>query len=236
MRKDTLKNRCKLNNKGSAIVMVIVVIAFITILTTTLLYISGMNYYMKMTDLKTKQSFYEAETALEEIKAALAVEVALASDEAYEEIMVKYAATDGFTRYSLYEDRFFTILRENWEQRRADLNPGGDPVAYADLLRQYVEAPYRTGLNVDASNPTAGSIDLSFKEDGYALVKGVQLTYSKDGYTTIINTDYIITVPELNWGIDSAKTDWSPEDGADALDRTEVEMAEYVSYYNWIKK
>jgi serine O-acetyltransferase len=76
------------------------------------------------------------------------VEVALASDEAYEEIMVKYAATDGFTRYSLYEDRFFTILRENWEQRRADLNPGGDPVAYADLLRQYVEAPYRTGLNV----------------------------------------------------------------------------------------
>lgn len=236
MEKVKRKNICKLNNKGSAIVTVIVVIAFISVLATMLLYISGMNYYMKMTDLRTKQSFYEAETALEEIKAALAVEVAAASDEAYEEILIKYAATDGFTRYSLYETRFFEILRENWEQKRADLNPGGDPVAYVEVLRQYVETPYRAGLTVDEANPTAGSIDLSYVADGYAILKGVQLTYSKDGYTTMITTDYVITVPELNWGIDAAKTDWTPEDGAEALDREEVEMAEYVNYSNWIKK
>lgn len=236
MKKSKKSSVCKLNNKGSAIVTVIVVIAFISVLATTLLYISGMNYYMKITDLRTKQSFYEAETALEEIKAALAVEVAKASDEAYEEILINYAATDGYTRYSLYETRFFEILRENWEQKRADLNPGGDPVAYVEVLRQYVETPYRAGLTVDAANPTAGSIDLSYVADGYAIVKGVQLTYSKEGYTTMITTDYVITVPELNWGIDAAKTDWAAEDGAEALDREEVEMAEYVSYSNWIKK
>ncbi|MGN0431664.1 MAG: hypothetical protein ACI4EQ_04835 [Lachnospiraceae bacterium] len=230
------KNLCKLNNKGSAIVTVIVVVAFITILATTILYVSGMNYYMKMTDLRTKESFYEAETALEEIKAALAVEVAKASDAAYEEIMINYAATDGYTRYSLYESKFYQILKDNWEQKRLDLSVDGNPVPYLEVLQSYVETPYKAGLTLDASNPTAGSIDLSYTADGYAIVKGVQLTYSKDGYTTMITTDYVITVPELNWGIDSAKADWTVGDGAEALDRNKVDMAEYVSYCNWVKK
>lgn len=236
MKKNRKRNRYKLNNQGSAIVTVIVVVAFITILATTLLYISGMNYYMKMTDLRTKQSFYEAETALEEIKAALAVEVAEAGDEAYREILINYAATDGYTRYTLYENRFFEILKDNWEEKRSALNPGGDPVSYEELLREYVETPYKMGLTLDADNPTAGSIDLTNQADGYAVVKGVQLTYAKDGYTTIISTDYVITAPELNWGIDAAKTEWTPTDGAEALEREAVEMAEYVTYSNWIKK
>lgn len=236
MKKNRKGNRYKLNNQGSAIVTVIVVVAFITILATTLLYISGMNYYMKMTDLRTKQSFYEAETALEEIKAALAVEVAEAGDEAYREILINYAATDGYTRYTLYENRFFEILKDNWEEKRSALNPDGDPVSYEELLREYVETPYKTGLTLDADNPTAGSIDLTNQADGYAVVKGVQLTYAKDGYTTIISTDYVITAPELNWGIDAAKTEWTPTDGAEALEREAVEMAEYVTYSNWIKK
>lgn len=236
MKKNRKRNRYKLNNQGSAIVTVIVVVAFITILATTLLYISGMNYYMKMTDLRTKQSFYEAETALEEIKAALAVEVAEAGDEAYREILINYAATDGYTRYTLYENRFFEILKDNWEEKRSALNPGGDPVGYEELLREYVETPYKMGLTLDADNPTAGSIDLTNQADGYAVVKGVQLTYAKDGYTTIISTDYVITAPELNWGIDAAKTEWTPTDGAEALEREAVEMAEYVTYSNWIKK
>ena len=41
-------NKCiKLNNSGSAIVTVIVLVAFVSILATTILYVSGMNYYMK---------------------------------------------------------------------------------------------------------------------------------------------------------------------------------------------
>ena len=45
MRCETKKH--KLNNAGSAIVTVLVVVTFITILATVLLYISGLNYQMK---------------------------------------------------------------------------------------------------------------------------------------------------------------------------------------------
>lgn len=57
----------KRNNAGSAIVTVLVVVTFITILATVLLYISGMNFQMKVTDYRTKESFYQAEVLAEEL-------------------------------------------------------------------------------------------------------------------------------------------------------------------------
>ena len=60
--------RNKLNNKGSALVTVVIVIAFITILATLILYLSVMNFQMKANDYRTKESFYGAEIPLEEIK------------------------------------------------------------------------------------------------------------------------------------------------------------------------
>lgn len=60
------KSYGKLNNDGAALVTVIVVITFISILATVILYSSGMNFAMKTTDIKTKVSFYDAETAMEQ--------------------------------------------------------------------------------------------------------------------------------------------------------------------------
>ena len=50
----------KQNNAGSAIVTVLVVVTFVTILATVLLYISGMKFQMKVADYRTKESFYQA--------------------------------------------------------------------------------------------------------------------------------------------------------------------------------
>ena len=228
------RSKCiKLNNSGSAIVSVIVLVAFVSILATTILYVSGMNYYMKMTDLRTKESFYQAETALEEIKAALAGEVATASEEAYLDVQINYAATDGFTRYSLFQDKFFDILEKNWEDKR--VNPSGSPLPYLAIIKPIVDDVYRPGLELDAGIANAGSLELH-EAEGYALLRGVVLTYTENGYTTMITTDYIITVPELNWGVDESKTSWTPGDDASSLERNSIDMAEYVKYYNWAKK
>ncbi len=47
------KSYGKLNNDGAALVTVIVVITFISILATVILYSSGMNFAMNTTDIKT---------------------------------------------------------------------------------------------------------------------------------------------------------------------------------------
>ena len=117
MHKGVKNKPAKLNNTGSAIVTVIVVVTFISILATTILYMSGMNFFMKMTDLRTKESFYDGEMALEEIKAALMAEASMACEEAYTKVVINYAATDGATRYSLFQNEFLSTLETNWQAK-----------------------------------------------------------------------------------------------------------------------
>lgn len=226
----------KLNDKGAALVTVIVVVAFVSILATTFLYISGMNYYMKVTDLKTKVSFYEAETALEEIKAELMELSSEAGQKAYMDVLVQYSAADSFTRYSVYQTSFFAKLSELWEAKRA-----ADPahiLTYEEALQAMVDPAYSSSLTLDPAIADAGAIDISHSTEGYAVLKGLVLTYTDaDGYTTMITTDYLITVPDMNWSVDQALADWS--DGTYApekLNRDTVDMAECVQYYNWVKK
>ena len=63
------------DNRGAAIVTVIVVSAFITIIATTMLYIAGRNYISKQTDYQNKISFYQAEEVLDKLKAYLVEEL-----------------------------------------------------------------------------------------------------------------------------------------------------------------
>lgn len=223
----------KLNNAGSTIVSVIVVIAFVSILATTLLYISGMNYYMKITDQKTKESFYEAETALEEIKAALNADAVDAAEKAYMYVMINYASLDGYNRYAKFQQQFFYYLQENWEKRRDNPLDPLNPLTYEQAIQGMVESQYQMAISLDSTNPTAGTIDLH-EADGYALVKGVKLIYtdSKD-YTTKITTDYSIRVPLVNWGMDASKTSFTT---GDSVEREEVDFTGYVDYNNWTKQ
>ena len=67
----TIRKKLHRDDRGSAIVMVVVAIAFIAILIATLFWVSMSNYFMKYTDAKSKETFYSAETVLEEIKAGM---------------------------------------------------------------------------------------------------------------------------------------------------------------------
>lgn len=237
----SLKKQCKkrqMNNRGSALIMVIVVVAFISIMATTLLYVSGSNFYRKTTDLKTKESFYEAETALEEIRAALTVEVSEAARAAYTSVSINYAAADSATRYSLFQTEFFNELADNWQKKTQDPYDPTVPIPNVEVVRSLVSDPYKASISLDP-DPTitnAGTIELH-AEEGYAILKGVVLQYTDvQGYTTIISTDYLISIPSINWGVDNAKTDWTPGAGVESLERGTVDMADCVSYYNWVKK
>ena len=61
---------CKDNN-GSAIVMVLVGLAFLFTLVTTMYTVTISNMYMKHNDVKIKRNFYSAETVTEQMKAGL---------------------------------------------------------------------------------------------------------------------------------------------------------------------
>lgn len=129
MKDKKIVKKLQSNNKGAALVTVIVVIAFICVLTTLLLYLSVMNYQMKSTDYKTKVSFYGAEIPLEELRVCLAEDMSACSELAYKSVMSQFSALPSEElRRAEYERVIWESMQEIWNTRKT--NPlGNDAVA-----------------------------------------------------------------------------------------------------------
>lgn len=142
----------KLNNRGSSLVVVIIVIAFVCILGTLLLYLSVMNYQMKSNDYKTRVSFYGAEEPLEELKVQLAIDMSEACEKAYIDVMTNFNSliTDDLTvgsdmRASKYKEFVLDELETIWLTRNGGI--GGGTVNWVNAIKY--------SLPVDKANPTA---------------------------------------------------------------------------------
>lgn len=77
-------------NKGSAMIVVIMAMAFIGILASVLMYMSMLNYQMKVNNLKAKDNFYSAETVLDEIRVGMQSRVSESIGTAYQNILLNY--------------------------------------------------------------------------------------------------------------------------------------------------
>jgi len=145
---------CKNSNKGSTLITVIVVVAFISILATVMLYLSGENYKTKAIDLKTKESFYEAEEAVEFFRSQLIVDVANASADAYSTATTDYVVVgDKAVRDTLYLTDFRNNYHDIWENMWYDKDDLG---AITGLNRAKGIATL-----FDLRNETSGEIDPS---------------------------------------------------------------------------
>ena len=94
-RLDTLKKRISNliyeDNKGAALVMVIIAMAFIGILVSVVCYTSVYNYHMKVNSYKTADSFYSAETALDEIRAGVEITASASLSMHYINVLQSYS-------------------------------------------------------------------------------------------------------------------------------------------------
>ena len=203
----------KLNNKGSAIVTVLIVIIFISILATTVLYLAGRNVKMKATDRHIKESFYETEKSMEEIKAGLVRIASLSYEDAYAAVMKEYAGYDAAGRKNLFIETFISSCTGRLGIAAMTGGVAGfvsDPTVYVD----------------------AGSFDDSRKANGQLFIRGVTVRDTLDNYTTEIRTDFAICVPadiEFNLGSDSSVPD-SPGEVKT------ININDCVLYVNWEKR
>ncbi len=228
----------KLNNNGDSLVLVIVVIAFLSILATTLLYISGQNYIMKATERKTTENFYRAETGLEEVKAGMEKLCGECAKKAYVDTMIKYTVASSFTRYETFQKVYFEDLEKMWN----DLLSDPATPTYLDVLNSYVEDDYNFGVSgshgkIEITDTTFnGALDTSQISTGYVYLRGVKLTYTNDdGFTTQILTDFVFTVPDMNWSVNDSYTVDNPSATDEKDKRKEYDISKYVNYANWQK-
>lgn len=221
------------DNAGSAIVTVLVVVAFMTILAKIMLYVSGSNFQMKAADYRTKESFYYAETPVEELRAQLVEDVQVAFARAYANTASEYAGLqDPDLVRNTYRHRFCEEMNNLWRTRSGV--DADNKILWGTGIESVISQPPAGGgswtLTPIASS--AGMDETEFDAKNWIIMRGVEFTYvSPNGYTSIISTDFCILIPEVQWPASNGS--YAPR-GTDQPDK--LDFSDCVYYMNWTKK
>ena len=187
----------KSNNKGSSVVLVLVVIAFVGMLVSMSAFMSYYNWMAKYNDKQSKVNFYSAEAALAEINAGLQNVVSNAMTISYSYALQNSTGDDMSTR-----KRKFEVM---YEQQLIEQLKGSSSDRYnVDILNGYLKkTKYNpataTGTKILTSNIEADNENIIFKKNGGIILQNVKLMHTdQKGYVTYITTDIFLQLPEIN--------------------------------------
>lgn len=249
----------KMNNKGSALVVVVIVIAFITILATLILYLSVMNFHMKSNDYHTKESFYGAEIPLEELRVQLALDFSQACDKAYRNVFEQYGTLidgTGTARKAEYVGGIMEEMAAIWTTR------GGEAAAVSavsSMLKDNATDRYHVIagddgtldcadddctcayhiilVNTEETTPGSGVFLPRLELDettGKAVLHNIKSVYTENGYTSVVYTDFSFLIPNYDWSVEEFEENW--EDGPQTTERLVIDYEKCVVYLNWTKQ
>lgn len=191
----------KRRNRGSSIVIVIIAMAMIGILATTLLWMSYINYKIKVNDIRNKNSFYSAEMVMEQIVAGLQKEASDSVSVAYQEVLSNWDDLQSESnRYSSFAFTYLDTLVKHL--RDADK---GDGYYKRDILKGYVDTTVWDHVNQTAwDNGTDDTDEAKKKPPVMELVNGnslllrnVFVSYMDEDRLSIVSTDLCLDVPEI---------------------------------------
>lgn len=201
--KRTKKRR---DDRGSAIVIVIIAMAMIGILATTMLWMAYMNYMIKVADIRNKNSFYTAEEVVEQVMSGLRRESAEAVGTAYRDVLANW---DNLTSEEARSNVFMTTYMETLVDKLKDPSRGA---SYYDrtILETYVDAGVfqrgtpTVGVDEDAwdhgsplSEPLGDSV-MEIVNNNSIILKNIYVSCTDDeGRVSIVQTDICMDVPKL---------------------------------------
>ena len=187
----------KLNNKGSAIILVIIAMSLIGILASLILWMSYMNYFMKIHDSRVTKNFYSAEEIVEQIKAGLEQEASEAADLAYTDVLQHYSEFNLDERKSYFDYHMLNNLAiriKGVTNTTYDLN----------LLKGYVN-PAISQVVGDANGYAiitatgAPRMVVDATEGNVRIMNLNVVYYDKNQYKSEISTDLLVSVPTMNF-------------------------------------
>jgi hypothetical protein len=209
-----LWNRKK-RNSGSSIVIVIIAMAMIGILATTLLWMSYINYKIKVNDIRNKNSFYSAETVMEQILAGLQKESSDAVAIAYKETLSRWDQDDDgiqseANHYSSFASMYLDTLVKQLKNKEK-----GDGYYNRDTLRNYVDSEIWKNVNESAWNNGTDETDASKAKapvmelvNGNSLIlRNVFVSYMDGDRLSIVSTDLCLDVPQIVFTKSSSSID-----------------------------
>lgn len=207
-----MRNAVK-DQRGSALVTVMIMVGFISILATTLMYVSGMNYRMKVADNKIKTSFYNTEESVDEIRANVVILVSETMKEVYPEMMASMGSSINQADVQVtFQNIFYRKLNKK--------------------LSQYV-ATIPTGSDKIFKNPDGNAFAVVMVNDKIEIQNIIAEEKNSNGYTSKISTSIVIQAPEVDWPYTTAK---ALDANATTYQGPRIDYYGCVYYSNWVKK
>lgn len=183
-------------NRGSALVMVISVVAIIGILAAALLSVSLLTYRMKNTYKNSTRNFYDAESVLDDINVGLQEDVSIATGIAYTYTLENYSNASEDVRKQNYLERYQQEL----------LNLIEDTTLSNAYSKHYSLAHLQAKVSAEALSGTTivsadGAVALNQNmEEGTYTIKNLMITYVDDqDYMTEIKTDIVLSCPQIDF-------------------------------------
>lgn len=211
-------------NKGFSLFTVIIAVSFIAILGLLVIYISVSNFYMKVTDLKTKDGFYTAERGLEEIKVGLQQDVGDAMSKAFTEVMENYDKEDSTNqsqsseRQSRFQKSFIDKLKDLLKDKES--SAGGALYYNIDYLtnedhlnKSHVLTDESKESLLLVSDGNRYIEDMKTVQNGKEEITGIILKNLKiiyvdaKGRASIIKTDICLGTPQVRFPTSSTLPD-----------------------------
>jgi Tfp pilus assembly protein PilE len=204
------KKHC--DNRGSSIVIVIIAMAMIGILASTLLWTAYMNYMIKVADIRNKNSFYSAETVMEQIMAGTQNEASEAVKEAYQQVMKNWDGdTNDGDRIASQENHFNTFATVYLDTLVDAFKDSTKGTGYYDreILKNYVdekmfapddypgvdEAGWDNG---NAQGESKGEPIMELVNNNSIILRNVYVSYTDaNDRLSIVKTDICLDVPQL---------------------------------------
>lgn len=223
--KHKILQRLKPDDRGAALVLVLIAIGMVLILVSVLMSVSYLNYRMKVTEKKSKDSFYSAEVIMDQIHAGLEQVVSQAAGSAYTTALQTYR-TGIYTeseRTKNFRTSYLTAVRNSLQEGSSDSRYDAGTINSSYVSGSVTDAnrPYTSGLATfldDALQLTAyetaqgtngtESLTISCTESGTSnslvwsdeglTLKSLLVQYTDpDGYYTEIQTDIRIGFPQV---------------------------------------
>ena len=189
----------KRRNSGSSIVIVIIAMAMIGILATTLLWMSYVNYKIKVNDIRNKNSFYSAETVMEQIVAGLQKETSDSVAVAYQEVLSNWETLENETnRYSTFASVYLDTLVKHLRDSEK-----GDGYYSRDILEGYVDTTIWENVNQTAWKNGTDEADaakapvMELVNGSSLILRNVFVSYTDGDRLSIVSTDLCLDVPEI---------------------------------------
>lgn len=208
--RDFFKKKKKLDNKGEAMILMIVAIGIIMFLGLSLLYATATAFMIRNTERHSEETFNSADTGMDFIKNRLTEVESKAAEQGYAQVLNLYSESKSdqanFKKSFLDELGKIVVskngdilIKDTPDSSEATLFPGATSNAISsyspDAVSYLLRANTASGDKCDLE--CSGNAQLSADKDAVTL-KGIKLTYTrKDGYVTTVYTDIKLKVPDI---------------------------------------